>query len=259
MFQSLRLIGPPDWRARQVDGELPEPGAILILKLAGGADEAERLAGISATWPWCPIAVVVPPSVGAISFARALLPPGSPFILVKEPAVPEGLVAAVTQSVRCRPTPPPGLVADYVSRRIGRAEGGNAVLGCLSGPADETIHGQMPSRSALWRHLKRFGCWTARDWRALYRLVELLARSAPNTDQRAWVHGVDPRTARAWCRRLLGVPLSQAATIPGWEWMAETALRRGGYVPPAPPPVSSPAPARQEPTLGRSRWWQDER
>jgi hypothetical protein len=75
------------------------------------------------------------------------------------------------------------------------------------------------------RRFARLGRYTARDWRALASLTAELCAVTSTADPR-----VVRRLHGGHIRKYLDVPMTTAATLLGWEWVLEQALRVGGYV-----------------------------
>ncbi len=186
--------------------------------------------------PWCPTCLILRDSRLPLEWVSRLLAGHRQVgILTADPGAPPA-PEQVRHAIRSRTLPTPETIARYIRRRAGHSEVSPALLDCF---APEVPESSLP-RSSRDRLLREFGPYTARDWRALHRLL-LGAECEPTALERlAHSLGLDPRTLRTDARSFLGDMSTHATTWPGWEWKLEAALRRGGYheagkQPPRPP------------------------
>lgn len=190
--------------------------------------------------PWCPTCLILRDSRLPLEWVGRLLAGHRQVgVLTADPGAlpaPE----QVRHAIRGRTLPVPETIVRYVRRRTGHSEVSPALLACF---APEGPEPSLP-RSSRDRLLREFGPYTARDWRALHRLLIGTEREPTALERLAHSLGLDPRTLRADAQYFLGDLAGQATRWPGWEWKLEAALRVGGY-PQASPPRQRPAtPAR---------------
>lgn len=190
--------------------------------------------------PWCPSCLILRDSRLPLEWVSRLLAGHRQVgVLTADPGAlpaPE----QVRHAIRRRTPPAPETIARYVRRRTGHSEVSPALLACFTPEGHEA---SLP-RSSRDRLLREFGPYTARDWRALHRLLLGTEREPTALERLAHSLGLDPRTVRADARRFLGVLAANATTWSGWEWKLEAALRVGGYPQAAAPRPRPAAPAR---------------
>ena len=139
-------------------------------------------------------------------------------------------VTKVVAAVRRRPSPTPTMLARWVARRLSIREVEAPLRhqfeqGLCGAAADDAR-----SVASYSRLFSRYGCYTARDWRALARLCGHVV-SRINGDGAGEGQGHLPfRTASQYTSRYLGVRYHVTGERLGWEWVLEAALRRAGYV-----------------------------
>lgn len=80
------------------------------------------------------------------------------------------------------------------------------------------------SLSTYSRLFRRYGPWTARDWRAVARLAVRWSEERPRATRRC-------RVALRHSLRYLGMSRAEAAVFLGWEWVLERALAMARLVP----------------------------
>lgn len=229
----MYAIQPPSWqRASLASGSLAL-GAVLVFDLEDGLSAVAPTVTAQNRAPWCPLAVVVSsgPVTPAIHAAVRGLGPGAFFVgrgTSGAPPGPEDILGAL----RAYPPPRSGALARYVARRTGRDDLTDLLRVALSNQQPIVEH-RTPSRSTFSRRLSEFGELTQRDWRTAARLIQVLHRlphPGATVEQAAWAGGLDPRTLRDSCSRLLDMSVPRAIELPGWEWKLEAVLRRFGYV-----------------------------
>lgn len=143
---------------------------------------------------------------------------------------PSGLLSAV----RHRPTPDAGALARYASDRLDEPR----LLEPLARQFLEVLEGTPASTycsvATYSRTFASYGPYTARHWRAVAQLVSEVgaARAGVSNDTIPTPHKVKLRHHQKihYARRFLGVSWSMASHLAGWEWVLESALRKGGYV-----------------------------
>ncbi len=175
--------------------------------------------------PWCPACLMVDdPTLPVVQTQQLLQGRRQVALLVGAPGRhPDP--ARVREAVRRREPPRPATLSGYVVRRTGN----RTVRQLLDLAFSETASIDMPARSIQSRALAEFGQWTAREWRALAWIIRTLDQGVVPLDRAAWLAGLDPRSFEILALRMLGIPPVEAATLPGWEWKLEAALRSGGY------------------------------
>jgi len=243
------VAGPPDWSPTPIpSGPLP-PGAVLLVELAG--DVVAVRAGIAAHHgsPWCPVCVVVPDAPVNVGILQAMAEfPAQALFVERSPGNARPSGSAIVAALRSAPLPRPEEIAEYIVSRTGRREVADILPACLWTGPDERGDSGAPSRSTVSRRLSTFGPLTARDWRAVSRLIHALhcpPHREATIDEIAWAADLDPHTLRQSSTRYLGLAAVDAAELPGWTWKLETVLRQFGYV-------------TIDPSNGRSRRRSDE-
>ncbi|MBK9066859.1 MAG: hypothetical protein IPL76_08225 [Gemmatimonadetes bacterium] len=212
-------------------------GRILVARLDGLVDLPSPLAD-KLFHPWCPTCLLLADERIPLRWLDALAGSRRQFGTLRltrdQPATP----SAIQCAIRDRTPPTPDTLVRYIRRRTGRSEPVAALLTCF----ERSDLAPALSDSTVARHLRDFGKYSARDWRALHRLILATSRVATALERLAHLLGLDPRTLRADTHRLLGDLSSHATAWPGWEWKLEAALRRGGYplrsTPRATPPTA---------------------
>lgn len=234
---SLRALTPPFHAAVELHTDALLPGAVLLVESAGGVRASGHVAAPAADAhrraPWAPVCLVGDPrSIAAISLEPHLpawaVVARAPWVASHED--PAALPERVLLAVRQRPAPTAAQLSAYIISRTDRSDLHLALAAALdSDPAASGHH-----RTTIWRHLSAFGELTARNWAAIARLTAILRRAGEfpgrTRERLAREFGVDPRTMDSWLEQYVGLPLAEAGARPGWEWIVESALRRGGYV-----------------------------
>lgn len=203
--------------------------------------------------PWLVPVVTLPPDERQLEPLVELVVELRGRVAVVQPAAtarvgtPAALIGAATR----RPLPRPEVLSSYVTARLSAPD--------LQEPLTEQFcqafeSSTVPCRSVATysRLFARHGPYTARDWRALARLVHdhCVRQSGAWRKADGWLQrraaDTTPvtlnRTAEHYARHLLGMSLRAAGERVGWEWVLEYAIRRAGYVPTvkAPRPAVSP-------------------
>jgi hypothetical protein len=224
-FVCLRASGP----------DAPAPGTVLVADLATGIPALAEAVLAQRAAPWCPLVTLMgdhgfPPSVLA-----AFEPlPGSFAPLYPSDFRTLDLPQRVVAAVHRRSTPEPAIVVRWIEQRLGRP-GAGAILACCVAPRPHVGR----SGRTLTRRVRELGPLAVRDWRGLTRLVQITAAAGSGPMQSlettAWDRGVDPRTLQRWLQLATDLPWTEVVRRPGWEWLLESALRRGGNQPLAQP------------------------
>jgi hypothetical protein len=214
----------------------PALGSMLVCNLEADVVALAQAYSSHARFPWCPIAVVVPPRAQLDSgvleafepHPGALAPLVAPWKTIEED--PDQLRNAIVR----RPLPAASTMVGYVRRRTSRADVSATLETCFASGLQHQTASQMVPRSTLGRHLRSFGPLKPHDWVAIAYLVQTLwaagAEGAHTVERAALRVGVDPRTLRTRLQRYSGCAYPEARMCHGWEWIVEVALRRFGYV-----------------------------
>jgi len=200
---------------------------LVVLLPTGAARELPAELSDRQFLPWCACCVVLtdprvePELMAALHHGRRQVAR----LVLRQGAAPDA--NAVRAAVRQRQLPNHITLSAYVARRSNASpEVRSALDYCLNTEAN----GDALSRSALSRRLHGFGPLTARDWRAIARVIAVLHHAKGSVEATGWLAGMDPRSLRGQCARYFDASASQALEIPGWEWKLEAALRKAGYV-----------------------------
>jgi hypothetical protein len=215
---------------------VPALGSMLVCNLEADVVALAQAYSCHAKFPWCPIAVVLPPRLHLDSgVLEAFEPhPGALAPLVAGWTSIEADADQLRSAIIRRPLPSGSTVAGYVRRRTNRADVSATLETCLSSGLQHQTASQVTSRSTLGRHLRSFGPLKPHDWVGIGYVVHTLwaaaAKGAHTVEGAALRTGVDPRTLRTRLQRYCGCGYPQARMCHGWEWVVEAALRRSGYV-----------------------------
>jgi hypothetical protein len=236
-MEALYLLEPSSSRLLAYQsGRVPALGSMLVCNLEADVVALAQAYSCHSRFPWCPIAVVVPP--------RLHLDPGVLEAFEPHPGALAPLVAVWTSieadpdqlrsAIIRRPLPSGSTMAGYVRRRTDRPDASASLEICFTSGLQHQTASQVVPRSTLGRHLRSFGPLKPHDWVAVGYLVQTLwaaASQGARTVERAALRiRVDPRTLRTRLQRYCGCGYPQARTCHGWEWIVEGALRRSGYV-----------------------------
>lgn len=211
-----------------------------------------RLTQAAHRWPWI-IPCVVLPSTGRhlrgaieiISELRdrlAVATVGDRAHTAGAPDIARAIARAIVR--RAQPTAP--ILARWVAQRL-EVRGLARVLRRQFADALEQVPSTAACSSSTYsRYFAALGRFRAHDWRRLARLCVDAPRHAHPLPRSP----VSRRTTEAHVRRYLGMTFGEATRLVGWEWVLESALRRGGYLaashgPVAPPPFAL-SPGRPE-------------
>lgn len=139
---------------------------------------------------------------------------------VAHPATARDIIVAVGH--RRRPSAQD--LADYVARRITDRPLVEAVSQQFHQALEPDRSYATLSLSTYSRLFRRYGPWTARDWRTVARLAVCWSEEGPRGRRRC-------RIALRHSQRYLGMPRREAAVLLGWEWVLERALAMARLVP----------------------------
>lgn len=243
---SLTLLEPPYTDPRPWMGRPPAPGAVAVVS-ADLVRELDRVTALFEAAPWVvPCVLLSPASVSPALLQTVWALPCQPaFVMLTGRSTQVG-AAMVLNAVAARSAPTvPHLVAQVVTRTE------SVLLGqTLNGVwADEPDRRNADAERTVRYRLRREGGLGRHDWLRVRKLIQ--AKTAgwnASVERQAQLAGTEARTLRAWVARYLGCSMRSFRMTAGWEWIIETALRRGGYA-----LVGGPAPATPRGTAGRSR------
>ena len=228
----VRACVPPDWCPSPIPPDPLPLTSVLVIDLAGGVPAIQAAVDVHETNPWCPVCVVVPAAPLEVAILGAMRSLSRALLVERQARDPWLSGSAIVSALRAAPEPGSDRMAEYI---VGRTNGGDlayVLSACLAPAWQSGQKSHAPSRSTLSRWLSAFGSLSARDWRAVARLIRALHRPPhpdASVEQIAWAHQLDPRTLRESSVRYLGMTARDAAERPGWEWKLETVLRRFGY------------------------------
>jgi len=209
--------------------ELEYQPALGAIAVGAGHDlfiVVSELSLVMQQWHWAVPCITLTPDQWQSERLLRLLPDFSTRLAIgKLQGTTDANLRTVIGAVRRRSFPTPHVLARWVCERSGVP----AYYSLLLAQFEQALAGAPASRAfsvaTSSRRFARLGRYTARDWRALALLsVELCAVTST----------ADPRVLRrhsgGHIRKYLKVPVESAATLLGWEWVLEQALRMGGYV-----------------------------
>ncbi|MGE0438968.1 MAG: hypothetical protein AB7L66_01430 [Gemmatimonadales bacterium] len=222
----LSVLEPPYRESYPPLGRPPAVGSIAIGRVLSQRGVTPTLSALLERAPWLVPSIVLAPALVSPVVLQGLWGlPGQPSFLVTARPAERIETAELVSAAAGRPAPPTPLLVAYVIRRTR-----SVVLGQT---LDQAWGERKPVATAdrTVRHrLRRLGDYGRHDWLRIRKLirartegpglsVELLAQSV----------GTEARTFRGWVRRYLGTSVKTFQSLVGWEWILETALRRGSY------------------------------
>lgn len=205
-------------------------GAVLFHDLDGGTESVADAADHQRECPWCPPCIRIAPGAdsSAMDFVHetgalpGIVPGGSSRCLPSPTAI-------LTALERRRPPSVP-TITGYVVLRLGCHTLRDALIDAMSHQSEPT-HAR-----TVRRRLAGLGRWRPWEWHRIAGMALTRSRADLTVDRLAAQAGTEPRSLRRWIRELLGVDPDAFRRWPGWEWIVEAGLRRGGYLA-APAPV----------------------
>jgi hypothetical protein len=227
------VLEPPYGLMRPGGREVPRLGAIVAIDLGGDPLAWINVRAIQEAAPWCPLCLIE--SIGG--YNHRLAPLFEPFsgayatLLVRKTSAID--LAKVVEGVRRRPPPRARELARYVAQRTKRPDLLEPLQECFDAAA-EPRSTSSARRSRFSRRFADFKPWTARDWAAVARLIQIhswiaVCPSTPSLEQAANDNGMDPRTLQSRLQRYLRCSYLDAVERAGWEWMIEASLRVRAY------------------------------
>jgi hypothetical protein len=229
MSLDLTLLEPPYRDPAPIIGRLPVLGAVAVARVDGPRGLTPRLAELIEVAPWTvPCVVLRHGSVTSTVLQQVWELPAQPAFVIGgqggEPVPPATVLAAVGN----RPAPPPSLLVSYLVRRTGSVVLGQTLDHLWAGRART---GERTADRTIRYRLRRLGAYGRHDWGRIRGLVRAKVDGRTlNVEQRAHLVGTEARTLRAWIARYLGTTMKTFRTTAGWEWILESALRRGGFL-----------------------------
>ncbi len=200
---------------RPAESKTIEPAAALCIV---------RLVEVLSHFPWVvPCAAVAAEEVTIASLLAALIPQLD-MRLATFARFPLSTVLPrqIVEAVRRRPSPTPDVMSRYVIERLQASELGHLLTLQFRQVVNEEPATACASLATFSRTFRRYGRWSAKDWRAIARLALVLSpRHSPPP--------CSPLTFSRHSRKYLGIAGSHALTLVGWEWVIEAALSTGGY------------------------------
>lgn len=226
-------------------GRPPALGAVAVLHL-DGAGAPPRIAETFEQSPWLVPCVVVTPATLSPSMLQVVwgLPSQPAFVIQSAPSA-RVAPALVLATVATRPTPTaPHLVAYVIGRTRSVALG--QTLDVIWSP--KTAGARREADRTIRYRLGRLGPLGHHDWLRVHRLIRAKTEGWNlSVERQAQLVGTEARTLRSWAARYLGCSLKTFRLMAGWEWIVESVLRRGGYLPdPAEAPARITRPATGE-------------
>jgi hypothetical protein len=140
----------------------------------------------------------------------------------------KGLIAAILRGARNRAQPAPAALARWVTHRLRDQALENPLTSQFEIGRHHATAPASPSVATYSRLFRRYGPYTARDWRAIARLCWHAQASAADADRRGM--RLPLRTLMRYSAKYLQVSHHVISKRVGWEWLLEAALRAGGYV-----------------------------
>jgi len=86
---------------------------------------------------------------------------------------------------------------------------------------------EYPVRTARFEMFRNHGLLTAKGWKAVFVLTQAVSLPGlPNLESAAVQLGIDPRTLRTYCHKILDMEWRHVRTGFGWKWVVERAIQR---------------------------------
>jgi len=185
--------------------------------------------------PWIIPCLPLPPGEDEHGWLRELVPMLGIRLAVVQVAKESSQVPTshVLGAVRDRPIPDEGDLATYVCNRLGTPE----LMAALTHQFREALGGDPASKAhsvaTYSRQFRRYGTFTARDWRALGKLTRRFCdpafQSETTNSRDSQLCLASGRTLHRHIRKYLGMSWARARSYLGWEWIVERGLREGRY------------------------------
>ncbi len=226
----IGLVSPPYSSVRS-SGDAPL-GTIVIADARAGPVALDVLIRIYDSIPWCAICLVHASSVDGrilLHVAQRLWPS---LIAIETDALAitanQAKVAVATYGA-----PSFEQIASYISQRLNRTGLKELLLESFNLGPRSGQGADNRSRRTLDRRMRTLGPMSVSDWRAVARIVQVLAKcpASPSIERLAWSAGLDPRTFRGHCHHFLGLAPRHAVSLVGWRWVVEATLLTKGYLP----------------------------
>ncbi len=237
---AMRVVSPPYDTIVPLDHftarRLPLPlGAIVFGTDQSVLSRVSHAAVALMRDPWVIPCLVLPPGEDDHGWLRELVPTlGIRLAVVEVPDASSSVsISALLEAVRSRPSPDAFDLASYVTERLEASE----LDELLASQFTEALGGKPACSShsiaTFSRQFRRCGQFTARDWRAIARLVpRLTAPGTAESEEPGEPNGLclaSGRTLYRHVRKYLGMSRERAGQYLGWEWILERALREGSY------------------------------
>jgi hypothetical protein len=138
-------------------------------------------------------------------------------------------VAAILRGVSHRPPPTATTLARWVAQRLNDPNLEDPLQSQFAMAMHRTTTSTTPSVATYSRLFRRYGLYTARDWRAIARLCRHVQAGGLGSEDRRGVR-LSMRTVMRYANKYLRVSHHTLPQRLGWEWVLEAALRVAGYV-----------------------------
>jgi hypothetical protein len=228
-FSVKRLVGHPlDPRLHPLhDPAATKPGEFAVVVVPDSPDQLiEAVTDLVKGAPWLPLCLTVTHRTSRVRATAALALERCEHLrpaVLRCPELPALRQPLVLDALYRRPVPSIAQLAAWFTSRWGRPELWSLLQEAMAPrPAAEAAATDRRIRRALGG----LGPLTRHEWQRLARLAQLPRIGLPTTDARAGAFGTEPRTYRAWIRRLLGVSRLSYELLPGWEPVLELTIRK---------------------------------
>lgn len=224
----ISLVLPPYDTVTSLVGPAQEPplGAIAV----GAGDDllvvASGLSLVVRQWPWVIPCIALTSGQWQFEELLSLFPRLSARLAFARLEAHSGATLRnALAAVRARRFPSARLLSRWVCQRISAPHHYSVILAQFMQALHGTPAARVLSVATSSRRLGQLGHYTARDWRTLASM----SADMNSCGSGAGWHMLRQRSARH-VRKYLSVSVKTAATLLGWEWILEQALRAGGYV-----------------------------
>jgi len=235
-----RVLSPPYETAVPLQDFTAAEKSLLLGSVVYGTDQSilgrlGQLAVAVTRDPWVIPCLLLPPGEDVHGWLRDLVPMlGTRMAIVRVSSTTAlASVGQIIDAVQRRPKPTASDLSTYVSMRLASPDLGSLLTPqfqeALGGESASSAH----SLATYSRQFRKYGVLTARDWRAIARLAILLRRPSrlegPGGRYRDPLSFAQGKTLHRHIRKYLGMSLSRARQLLGWEWIIERALLVAHY------------------------------
>jgi len=233
-FHNKLVVLAPPYRASKPLHSLHATDALSLGSVVVGRGDTTIavLAELTATvyrWPWIvPCLAMTAKDESLQPLVMLVTELRDKLVVLKQGGGPRDEVSFVMAAVRKRASPTARVLAQWIARRLRRAELEDPLCTQFRQVTEGIPAISRASTATFSRLFARHGSYTARDWRVLAHLcMYVTAAATPGDDSQP---SLSLRNARHAAKKYLAVSHQVLTERLGWEWVLEAALRTGGYL-----------------------------